>query len=262
MWELPKIGNSEGCMENVVNTWRLLFVKETIGFIKGSLGTLVFRWTLMLFVEAEREHLRAFFCHHNIEKELGLTAGNIIGKILHKPYKPLQLVHPIDCDLPQVYQIWYHADSITSGNSTEDSISSGSFTNLPPTAKIEIDLSTGILSVSETSVVNALNYNSIKFHLNRRVPRDLLINSTISFTNNSLQAFTTFSIHLSDFPIFGSSHIDPYKEDDWTYTPFPTARSKKPPLRTILILHAFQQSFQHINCTSSKYNFPIVMGNW
>ena len=57
-----------------------------------------------LFVEVEREHLRAFFCHHNIEEELGLKAGNIIGKILHKPYKPLQLVHPFDCDLPQLYQ--------------------------------------------------------------------------------------------------------------------------------------------------------------
>ena len=28
-------------------------------------------------------------------------------------------------------------------------------------------------------------------------------------------------------------------------------------LKTILILHTFQQSFQHIKCTSSKYNFPI-----
>ena len=161
-----------------------------------------------LFVEAEREHLRAFFCHHNIEEKLGLKAGNIIGKVLYKPYKPLQLVHPFDCDLPQLYQNWYHVDSITSGNSTEDSSSSGSFTNLPPPAKIEIDLSAGILSVSETSVVNALNYNSIKAHLNTRVPRDPLINSTISFTNNSLQAFTTFSIHPLEFQIFGGAHID------------------------------------------------------
>ena len=82
-----------------------------------------------------------------------------------KTYKALQLVQPFECDLPQFYQNWYHQDSLTSGNSTEDSISSGSFTNLPPPAKIEIDLSTGILSVSETSVVNALNYNSIKSHM-------------------------------------------------------------------------------------------------
>ena len=94
-------------------------------------------------MEAEREHLRAFFCHHNIEEELGLKAGNIIGKILHKPYKALQLVRPFECDLPQFYQNWYHQDSLTFGNSTEDSSSSGSFTNLPPRAKIEFDLSAG-----------------------------------------------------------------------------------------------------------------------
>ena len=212
-----------------------------------------------LFVEAEREHLRAYFCHHNIEEELGLKAGNIIGKILYKPYKPLQLVHPFDCDLPQLYQNWYHVDSITSGNSTEDSSSSssGPSFNVPPPAKLEIDISAGILSVSDTSVVNAFNYNSITAHLNIRVPRDPLINSTISFTNNSLQAYTTFSILPSEFPIFGSCHIDTDTDDIWIFTPFPTARIKNLPLRTRLILHAFQQSFLHINCTSSKYNFPI-----
>ena len=137
---------------------------------------------------------------------MGLKSGRIIGKVLHKPYKVLQLDLPFDSDHPQFDYNWYHQNSLTSEYSTEDSIWSSSSTNLPLPAKIEIDISTGIFSVSVANIVNTLNYNIIEAHLNTRVPSDpALINSTISFTNNSLQAFTMFFIHPLEFIIFGSA---------------------------------------------------------
>ena len=109
--------------------FQLIYDHSTIGDLNT---TKKFKFALIfLYVEAEREHLRAFYCHHNIEEELGLKSGNITGKILHKPYKALQLVRPFECDIPQFYQNWYHQDSLTSGQSTVDSISSGSSTYLP-----------------------------------------------------------------------------------------------------------------------------------